>query len=102
MTRKRIRTKPSKRKRSLPRFPSFPRFWLLGPASLALFTHAYTTLTGTWATLALVDSQTAFLIGVLESLILPFILGLFLGKIVVWIHDRPHESTWFSDPGILD
>jgi hypothetical protein len=80
----------------------FPRFWLIGMVSLVLFTHAYTTLTGAWSTLSLVDSQTAFLIGVLESFLLPFIGGLFMVKLAVWIHDKPTEANWYSDPGILD
>ncbi len=80
----------------------FPRFWVLGIVSLVLFTHAYTTLTGVWASLWLVDSQTAFLFGVFESFIVPFIAGVFLAKLLVWIHDRPREANWYSDPGLLD
>ena len=80
----------------------FRRFWLLGLVSLGLFTHAYTTLTGTWMSLIIVDSQSAFLIGLVESFMLPFIAGLFLTKLIVWHHDKPRESNWYTDPGLLD
>jgi hypothetical protein len=23
-------------------------------------------------------------------------------KLAVWIHDKPTEANWYSDPGILD
>src|SRR5439155_20648111 len=79
----------------------FPRFWLLELASMALFTHAYTTLTGAWAGFRIVSYETATRFALVESFILPFIAGLFLFKLAVWFHDRPKEANWYTDPGLL-
>ena len=78
------RSRPSSKRIAAPETSwRFPRFWLLELASMALFTHAYTTLTGTWTGFSIVSYERAIRFALVESFILPFIAGLFLFKLAV-------------------
>jgi len=68
---------------------------------MALFTHAYTTLTGAWTGFSIVTYETAMRFALVESFILPFIARLFLFQLTVWFHDRPKDANSYTDPGLL-